>query len=227
MARQPKSPLIETALQLWQLVRVLAHLGWTAVRRIVIGALEVAAALIVMFEEWGWKPLSDALAWLARFRVIAAIEAWVARLPPYPALLLFALPGAILLPVKFAALWLLAGGHVVSATLLFAVAKIVSTAIVARIFLLVRPALLTIPWFRRAYEVFMPWKTYMVERIRRSWVWRAGRIAARRVRSEVRTAWARWRPLIVDAIRGVRGRAAAVFAKVRAALAGVWRKDAL
>ena len=94
-------------------VREIARTAWGLMRGPVIFILQLFAALIVLFEEWGWKPLAAALAWLARFAPVARLEAWIASLRPYPSLFVFAAPTALLLPVKFAALWLLAQGHFV------------------------------------------------------------------------------------------------------------------
>ncbi len=180
---------------LWAGIRVLAVLSWSALRPVLMTALQVVAALIVLFEEWGWKPLSDALAWLARFRVVARLEGVISRLPPYPSLFVFALPTVFLFPLKLVAMWLLAQGKVMTATGLFAAAKVASTALVARLFMLTRPALLQIGWFARAYHRFMPWKDRLFAQIRASWVWRYGRMVKTRVRQETRRAWARWKPL--------------------------------
>lgn len=177
-------------------LRVLWFLVWSMLKPPLMMALQVLAALIVLFEEWGWKPLSDALAWLARFRIIAKLEGLIARLPPYAALLVFALPTAILFPVKLAAMWLLAQGKVATATATFIVAKIASTALVARLFMLTRPALMQIAWFARAYNWFMPWKDRLFAQIRASWVWRYGRMVKTRVRLELKQAWARWKPQV-------------------------------
>ncbi|MGE0855476.1 MAG: hypothetical protein AB7L18_05240, partial [Hyphomicrobiaceae bacterium] len=139
--------------------------------------------------EWGWRPLAAAIAWLARFRVVARLEALVAALPPYAALFGFAAPSLILFPVKLGALWLLAAGKVLYAGLLLAAAKVVSTALVARIFMLTRPALMRIGWFRRLYDVFIPWKDALFARIRASWTWRYGRMVKSRLKQMGRRAW--------------------------------------
>jgi hypothetical protein len=175
-------------------LRVLLHLAWAALRPPLMMGLQILAALIVLFEEWGWKPLSDALGWLARFRLIAKFEALIASLPPYPSLLVFALPTAILFPVKIGAMWLLAKGQVVTATATFIAAKIASTALVARLFMLTKPALMRISWFARAYQWFMPWKDALFAQIRASWVWRYGRMIKTRIRLEAKQAWTRWKP---------------------------------
>ena len=177
-------------------LRVLWFLAWSMLKPPLMTALQVLAALIVLFEEWGWKPLSDALAWLARFRIFAKLEGLIARLPPYAALFVFALPTAILFPVKLAAMWLLAQGKVATATATFIVAKIASTALVARLFMLTRPALMQIAWFARAYNWFMPWKGRLFAQIRASWVWRYGRMVKTRVRLELKQVWARWKPQV-------------------------------
>ncbi len=177
----------------WSLRQIL-RTAWSIARGPIIAALQVLAALIVLFEEWGWKPLSELLARLAKFGPIAILERWIAGLGPYGALVVFVLPTTFLLPLKFLAMWLLAQGKVWTATGLFAGAKIASTALVARIFTLTKPALMQLGWFARTYNQFVPWKDALFAQIRSSRVWRYGRMVKSRVRLEVKQAWARWRP---------------------------------
>jgi hypothetical protein len=148
--------------------------------------LQVILALVILFEEWGWQPLSRALAALGRFSPIARIERRIGALPPYAALAVFAVPSLLLIPLKLLALWLIAGGHVMSAGLLFAGAKVVGTALVARLYQLTEPALMQLSWFRRAYGVVMPWKDALLTRVRESWVWRQSRVLKRRVGMAIR-----------------------------------------
>lgn len=197
---------------LWALREVLTLL-WQIVRPPLMAALQLLAALIVLFEEWGWKPLSEFLAYLARFAPIAALERWIAGLPPLGALVVFALPTTLLLPLKFVAVWLLAGGKYWTATALFAGAKVVSTALIARIFTLTKPTLMRIAWFARAYNWFVPWKDALFAQIRASWVWRYGRMVKTRVKLEVYLAWLRWRPAVMPYVEAVRDRVARLFGK--------------
>lgn len=180
---------------LWS-AREILRTAWGIARGPIVFVLQLFAALIVLFEEWGWKPLSQALAWLARYAPIARLEAWIASLPPYPSLLVFALPTTLLLPLKFIAMWLLANGQVAAAGALFVGAKIASTALVARIFTLTQPALMRIAWFARAYTWFVPWKDAFFAMIRASWVWRYGRMVKSRAKQIVRRAWERMRPSV-------------------------------
>jgi len=204
---------------LWS-VREIARTAWSIARIPVMHVLQILAALIVLFEEWGWKPLSQALAWLARFAPIAALERWIAGLPPYGALMVFALPTTFLLPLKFIAMWLLANGKWWTATALFAGAKVVSTAIIARIFILTKPALMRIGWFARAYDWFVPWKDALFAQIRASWIWRYGRMVKTRVRLEVKQAWIRWRPLVVARWRGWAARGHEAWLRIRTRIWG-------
>lgn len=177
---------------------------WHLIRPPLSLALQVVAALILLFEEWGWRPLVEALAYLTRFKLWARIERMIAGLPPYGALVALALPTSLLFPLKFVALYLLAAGQVLAAGLLFVGAKIASTAFIARIFLLTQPALMRIGWFAAIYNVVMPWKEALFARIRASWIWRYGRMVKTRVRLEVKQAWARLRPRIEQAASRLR-----------------------
>lgn len=145
-------------------------------------AFNILAALVIIFEEWGWRPLHDAAARLARYAPIAFIERWIASLPPYSALLAFGLPVAVLLPFKLLALFLFAGGHYLWATFVFVTAKLVGTACLARIFMLTKPALMQISWFAAGYQKFVPWKDALFEKIRSSRTWRYGRMLKTRLR---------------------------------------------
>lgn len=155
---------------------------WRTLRPLALAVAQVLLALVVVFEEWGWQPLAAALAWFARFRPIALLEAWIASLPPYGALAVFALPVTLLFPLKLVAVWLLANGKVFLAGALFIGAKLASTAFLARIFMLTKPALMQIAWFRRAYAWFVPWEEAALGWLRASWAWRAGRILKARAK---------------------------------------------
>ncbi len=179
------------ALRMAHLARPFVAMAGVLLRR----ALEVLLAIIIVFEEWGWRPLAALIASLARYAPVARLETLVRGLPPYPALAVFALPGLMLLPLKLFALALIAQGHVVWATLLFVGAKIGGTAIVARIFQLTQPALMQLRWFVQLHDTVMPWKDALVERVRASRTWRVGRVIKSRVKHRAHEAWARLKPL--------------------------------
>jgi hypothetical protein len=145
-------------------------------------------ALLILFEEWGWEPLQRVLARLGRLPLLRQIEGLISRLPPPAALALFLLPTLFLLPIKLAALGLMARGQPLLGALVIVVAKLVGTAIVARLFTLTRPALMQLAWFARLYLRWASWKAALLLRVRASWAWRT----ARAVKRLVRQRWARW-----------------------------------
>lgn len=194
-----------SVIALWTM-RELLRTFWSIVRGPLIAALNVAVALIILFEEWGWRPLSELIGRLAKFAPIAAMERFIAGLPPYAALVALALPTSLLLPLKFVAVWLLANGHFATATLLFIGAKLASTAILARIFILTKPSLMQIGWFARGFNWLMPWKDALFAQIRASWVWRYGRIVKARIVANIQKAWKGLRPRASDLWRRWTGR---------------------
>ena len=146
-------------------------------------------ALLILFEEWGWEPLHRLLARLGRLPVLRQLEAWIARLPPQAALVVFLVPAAALLPVKLLALGLIAQGQRLLGLVVIVLAKLVGTALVARLFALTQPALMRLPWFARAYGRWTTWKNALLAQVRASWAWRTARVLRRRLQH----AWARWR----------------------------------
>ena len=183
---------------------LLAHLlraGWALIRPSIVFGLNVLLALLLLFEEWGWRPLSNLLAQLARFRIWAMAELWIAGLPPYGALIALGVPSMIVIPTKLIGVYLLATGHIVTATAIIICAKIAGTALVARIFILTKPALMQIAWFRRAYDFFVPWQEALFAWIRSSWIWRYGRVVKWRAGGVLRRAWKQMRPPMQDAWR--------------------------
>lgn len=179
-------------------IAVLVREAWRRLARPVLkAALELLLALIIVFEEWGWRPLAELVGRLARWRPWAAVEAFIIRLPPYAALLVFVLPTTLLLPLKLLALLLIANGQILLAGLLFIAAKVVATALVARLFMLTQPALMQIGWFAWGYDTVMPWKEALTQRVRASWAWRVGRIAKYRVKHALAAELQRWRPTLL------------------------------
>jgi hypothetical protein len=183
---------------------------------VLIAFLETLLALLIIFEEWGWRPLADLLGRLGRWRPWALAETWIILLPPYAALVVFALPTLLLLPLKFLALLLIAGHHVALAGLLFVAAKLGATALIARVFLLTQPALMHIGWFASAHDTLIPWKEALVARVHASSVWRAGRLVKARVLHHLFAQWAPWRPAVLRLVAWARLAAGRFFGGGRA-----------
>jgi hypothetical protein len=75
-------------------------------------------------------------------------------------------------------------------------AKIIGTGLVARIFLLTKPSLMQIGWFRTAYEKFVPWQEALFARVRNSWIWRYARLLRQRANAFLKRSWAALKPRV-------------------------------
>lgn len=154
-------------------------------RRLVLGLL----ALLLLFEEWGWEPLQAGLAWLGRLPVLRHIEGWVRALPPWAALALYAGPALALLPAKLGALWLIGHHHGLLGLLFLLLAKVVGTALLARLFTLTQPTLMKLGWFARFYPRWKAWKDGLLAQVRATPAWQA----VQRAREALRLRWMRLR----------------------------------
>lgn len=159
------------------------------VRRIAGAVALGVLALLLLFEEWGWIPLAAALSYLMRLPLLRRLEDSIARLPPWAALCVFAVPAALLLPVKLLSLYLFGTGHAATGVGLLVLAKLAGTAIVARLFTLTQPALMQLRWFARWYPRWKSWKDRLLAQVRASPPWRA----ARRLKDVVRSRLRAWR----------------------------------
>lgn len=169
-------PPILRKLLLWPLHLIAGLAGWLL-------------ALLIVFEEWGWEPLQRVLARIGRWPGLRWIEGAVRSLPPWGAVLVFALPSLMLLPIKLLALWTIGQGHVLLGMLIIVAAKLVGTAVLARLFTLTQPALLQLRWFAWLYGHWTRIKAVLLVRVRASWPWRVGRVLKRQWRQR----WQAWR----------------------------------
>lgn len=160
------------------------------VLRALVRALGTALLVpLLLFEEWGWEPLAALMARLARLPLWARLENQLRQLPPWGALLAFFVPVLLLLPVKVLALFLFSSGHAATALTVLVLAKLVGTAIVARIFQLVERPLMRIPWFARWYPRWKAWKDRVLAVVRQSRPWRI----VRALKGRIARGWRRFR----------------------------------
>lgn len=155
-------------------------------KRVLTPPLVLVAAALILLEESLIEWAQRLMAWLATHPAVAALEARARRLPPYPAMVLFLLPGAVLLPVKLAAVWLLATGHIVLGTLIILLGKTASTALGARIYLILRPTLVTLAWFARAEAWVFRWRDRIYARVKAMPAWQKATAAVRAAKAWLR-----------------------------------------
>jgi hypothetical protein len=116
------------------------------------------AAAIVFVEQTLIRYLNMVTAAIAAWPPIARLEAWLVRLPPYWALLTFAAPSILILPVKLSAFWFGMHHHYGLAFGSVMLGKLLGTAILARLYRILRPSLMTIGWFAWADTRFFAWR---------------------------------------------------------------------
>jgi hypothetical protein len=101
--------------------------------------------------------LRPLVAWVVNLiawdKLKARLAAAIAHLSPYPTLLIFLIPIALLFPLKLLGLWMLAHGSWLGAMAVLALAKVLGMGVTAFIFDVTRPKLLQMAWFRWLYEV--------------------------------------------------------------------------
>lgn len=125
--------------------------------------LVALGVVVVLIEEVLWKALGRLMAWLGRLPLVARAEEFIRRLPPYPAMALFLLPIAVILPFKFAALWLMAKGRFLTGLAVLLAAKVSGMAVWARLYALCRPSLLTLGWFAKLEATLLRWRAWAHE----------------------------------------------------------------
>ena len=157
---------------------------------LVTPVLMALAALLMFVEEVLWEAMKQIMAAIGRVPLVRGLEVRIAGLPPYGAAAVFLLPGALLLPVKIGALWLMAHGHVIVGVELIISAKLVGTALVARIFILTRASLMTLGWFAAMHDWIMRWRGILYGWVKASAAWR--RLEA--MRAAWRAWFAKWKP---------------------------------
>ena len=149
-------------------------------------ALRTVASVLLLpfiaFEEWGWRPIARLMVQLAQWRPIARLETKITSVSRATALVLFVLPSLLLIPVKFAALWLISNHHQASGVAVIIVAKIFSTALLGRLFTLTKAQLLTFAQFARVYHFWRETKTKAKAWIKATGVWQATLRVGRQLR---------------------------------------------
>lgn len=134
-------------------------------------AIVLVVAVFVVFEEWGWEPLSRLVGRLAKLRFWADMESGISGLSPRASLVVLAMPWVILVPIKLLALWLLATGQIAIAVLAIVSGKVAGTAVVARLFTLTKPSLMQMGWFARLYARWDRIKKRILDQARATHTW--------------------------------------------------------
>ncbi|MGY3235555.1 hypothetical protein ACVWZ4_003880 [Bradyrhizobium sp. USDA 4472] len=92
-----------------------------------------------------------------------SVKRLIERLGPYPSLVLLALPAATVEPLKLVAVAVAGEGHWITGTAMVVGCYAVSILLVERLFVVVKPKLLMIPWFARIWKAFVSVRALVVK----------------------------------------------------------------
>jgi hypothetical protein len=137
-----------------------------------------------------FRPL---IAAFSRLPLFGRLCAWLLTIPPYPAMLLFAIPFAILEPLKLLALYWTAIGHVLTGTVAMIVLHGLSILSTERLFAVLKPTFLTIPWFAALWGRITSIRDRLLAWVRETRAWaHLGRLReqVRRIAARI-AAWVR------------------------------------
>ena len=163
-------------------------------RNRLLSPLVYLAALILLMEDWFWDLGLRLVRLVVSWPPLRSLEQRIVALPPYAALCVFVLPALLLLPVKILALFAIASGHPISGVAVIVVAKVGGAALVARIYFLTRPTLLTLAWFARWHNKFMDVKNHWEARLKATDAFRRASMLSAMMRAAARATLARLRP---------------------------------
>ncbi|OAI11627.1 hypothetical protein A1507_20050 [Methylomonas koyamae] len=145
-------------------------------------------AVLLIIEEWLWDFLSACGHYLALWLRLESVERWLSRTSPPMALLAIAVPIMIVTPINLAALSLLVHGLLLQGILLELFAKLLGTLLVARVFSLTKPQLLTFTPIAFIYHTVSGWLRWAHAKIAETAIYRF----AKQLKADVKTKIKAW-----------------------------------
>jgi hypothetical protein len=81
-----------------------------------------------------------------------SVRSYIEQLGPYQSLLLLAIPTSLVEPLKLVGVAVAGEGHWITGTVMIIAAYACSLLLVERLFHVVKPKLLSLPWFARMWD---------------------------------------------------------------------------
>jgi hypothetical protein len=152
----------------------------TAMRRSVASCLLFVAALVLLFEEWFWEKSTAVAARLGRLPLLSDIESWIRRRERWTALALFVAPVVVIYPFKALALYAMGRGYLTAGVTAFIMAKLLATAVFARLYQLTERAIIQFGWVRRTRAEFLRGRAFVHDWLNAQPSYRRARVLLRR-----------------------------------------------
>jgi hypothetical protein len=145
-------------------------------------------AIILIFEEWLWDLLTAIGHALVRWLNLESFEQWLSQTSPTTALVAFSIPLLIITPINLLAFGLLAHGLILEGIGLEIFAKLLGTLLVARVFALTKPQLLTFTFLRVIYTTITGWLQWAHQKVTETSVYRW----SKQFKAEAKARFAAW-----------------------------------
>lgn len=129
-------------------------------------------AIFLLIEEWLWDSLTALGRLLSQWLHLKQFEQWLSQTTAAMALVAFIIPLLIVAPINLVAFKLLANGLILQSILMEVLAKLLGTLLVARVFALTKPQLLTFNFLRVTYTAITQWLQWAHRKIAETAVYR-------------------------------------------------------
>ncbi len=140
------------------------------------------AAAIIFFEQVLLHYLGLAMAAIARWPPLARLEVWLRGLPPWAALLAFVTPSLLVIPVKLSAVWFALNHRYGLSLASVVIGKMLATALVARLYQVLRPTLIKMAWYLKAETWLFDWRDRLYAFVRALPAWQKAAALVKRMR---------------------------------------------
>lgn len=152
----------------------------TAMRRSLVSCLLFAAAVVLLFEEWLWEKSTIVATRLGRLPLLSTLELWIRRRGRWTALALFVAPVVVIFPFKALALYAMTKGYVAGGVAAFVLAKLVATALFARLYQLTEHAIIRFRRVRKIRAAFLRGRAFIHAWLDAQAPYRRARVLVRR-----------------------------------------------
>ncbi|MDO9270971.1 MAG: hypothetical protein Q7T96_17845 [Methylobacter sp.] len=129
-------------------------------------------AIFLIIEEWLWDLLTAFGRSLSQWLNLQQFEQWLSQTTATMALVAFGIPILIVTPINLAAFGLLAKGLILQGILVEVLAKLLGTLLVARVFALTKPQLLTFTFLRVIYTTITGWLQWAHAKVTETGIYR-------------------------------------------------------
>jgi hypothetical protein len=129
-------------------------------------------AIVLIIEEWLWDILTAFGRSLSLWLNLQQLEQWLSKTTAAMALVAISIPILIVAPINLVAFGLLAHGLILQGILMEILAKLLGTLLVARVFALTKPQLLTFVFLNIIYTNIIRWLHWAHDKVTETAVYR-------------------------------------------------------